>query len=80
MYALPASNPNSFAKLAGFHGGPPTAYCRHGAPGFFTWHRAYILAFEEALRTIRCNVTLRSGIGPRARRPGCRSRAAIRRM
>lgn len=58
MYALPASNPNSFAKLAGFHGGPPTAYCRHGAPGFFTWHRAYLLAFEEALRTIRCNVTL----------------------
>lgn len=44
--------------LAGFHGGPPTTYCRHGAPGFFTWHRAYLLAFEDALRKQRCDVTL----------------------
>jgi tyrosinase len=58
MYALPAGNPNSFARIAGFHGGPPTEYCRHGAPGFFTWHRAYLMAFEGALRAIRCNVTL----------------------
>jgi hypothetical protein len=58
MYALPASNPRSFARLAGFHGGPPTAYCRHGAPGFFTWHRAYLMAFEDALRSFRCNVTV----------------------
>ena len=57
MYALPASNPNSFTKIAGFHGGTPTSYCRHGAPGFFTWHRAYMMAFENALRSIRCNVT-----------------------
>lgn len=58
MYALPAGSSRSFATLASFHGGPPTAYCRHGAPGFFTWHRAYLLAFEDALRTIRCNVAL----------------------
>jgi hypothetical protein len=58
MYALAASHPRSFARLASFHGGPPTTYCRHGAPGFFTWHRAYLLAFEDALRAIRCNVTL----------------------
>lgn len=58
MYALPASSPRSFATLASFHGGPPTAYCRHGAPGFFTWHRAYLVAFEDALRSIRCNVAL----------------------
>src|SRR6266545_2006128 len=33
MYLLPASNPSSFAVQASFHGGPPTEYCRHGAPG-----------------------------------------------
>lgn len=56
IYALPASDPGSFARIAGFHGGPPVAYCRHGAPGFFTWHRAYLVAFENALRSQRCNV------------------------
>lgn len=58
MYALPASDPNSFATIASFHGGPPTAYCSHGAPGFFTWHRAYLMAFENALRQLGCHVTL----------------------
>jgi tyrosinase len=58
MYALPASDPNSFATLASFHGGPPITYCAHGAPGFFTWHRAYLMAFENALRTVGCHVTL----------------------
>jgi hypothetical protein len=58
MYALPASDPNSFATIASFHGGPPIAYCSHGAPGFFTWHRAYLMAFENALRVLGCNVTL----------------------
>jgi hypothetical protein len=58
MYALPAGDPNSFALLASFHGGPPIAYCSHGAPGFFTWHRAYLMAFENALRVVGCQVTL----------------------
>lgn len=58
MYTLPASNPNSFAKQATFHGGPPISYCRHGAPGFFTWHRAEIKAFEDALQAVGCNVML----------------------
>jgi hypothetical protein len=58
MYTLPASDPNSFATQASFHGGPPTAYCRHGAPGFFTWHRAEIKAFEDALRSLGCNLML----------------------
>jgi len=56
MYLLPASDPNSFAKQATFHGGPPTSYCRHGAPGFFTWHRAEMKAFEDALRSAGCGV------------------------
>jgi hypothetical protein len=58
MYALPSSDPNSFATLASFHGGPPITYCAHGAPGFFTWHRAYLMAFENALRSVGCHVTL----------------------
>lgn len=58
MYALPASDPNSFARQASFHGGPPTAYCRHGAPGFFTWHRAEMKAFEDALRSLGCDLML----------------------
>jgi len=58
MYQLPAANPNSFARQASFHGGPPTAYCRHGAPGFFTWHRAEMKAFEDALRAIGCKIAL----------------------
>ena len=58
MYTLPASNPNSFAKQATFHGGPPIAYCRHGAPGFFTWHRAELKAFEDALQAVGCKVML----------------------
>ena len=58
MYTLPASNPNSFARQATFHGGPPTSYCRHGAPGFFTWHRAEMKAFEDALQAVGCKVML----------------------
>lgn len=58
MYTLPAGDPNSFAMLASFHGGPPTSYCRHGTPGFFTWHRAYLMAFENALRSVGCDVTV----------------------
>jgi len=58
MYLLPASNPNSWAKQATFHGGPPTSYCRHGAPGFFTWHRAEIKALEDALQAVGCKVML----------------------
>lgn len=58
MYTLPASNPNSFARQATFHGGPPIAYCRHGAPGFFTWHRAELKAFEDALQAVGCTVML----------------------
>ena len=58
MYALTATDPNSFATIASFHGGPPIAYCSHGAPGFFTWHRAYLMAFENALRLLGCQVTL----------------------
>lgn len=58
MYALSASGPNSFATLASFHGGPPITHCANGSPGFFAWHRAYLMAFENAIRAAGCHVTL----------------------
>jgi tyrosinase len=58
MYQLPSSNPSSFARQASFHGGPPTTYCKHGAPGFFTWHRAELKSFEDALRAVGCCIML----------------------
>ena len=57
MYALPASDEHSFAALAGLHGTPGN-HCRHGAPGFLTWHRAYMHYFERALGCLRSGVTL----------------------
>ncbi|KAI0115573.1 putative tyrosinase [Nemania sp. FL0031] len=69
--ALPPYHPNSFFCIAGFHGepfrGPGVTdskfwggYCNHGNVLFPTWHRAYLLRLENALRSIPgCeNVTL----------------------
>jgi tyrosinase len=58
VYALPASHKHSWMRIAGLHGLPNPIYCIHGFPGFLTWHRAYLLALEEALRCQRPNVTL----------------------
>ena len=58
IYALPESNPNSYARIAGLHGNPPPSYCIHSNSGFLSWHRAYLLEIENALRTIRCDVEL----------------------
>ncbi|KAK6347489.1 hypothetical protein TWF718_005330 [Orbilia javanica] len=62
---LPASDPNSFFTIAGYHGEPfrgPGAtstslgwwggFCNHGNILFPTWHRAYVLRIEDALRSI----------------------------
>lgn len=57
MFALPAADEHSFAALGGLHGSPGN-YCRHGAPGFLTWHRAYMYYFERALRCIDSSITL----------------------
>lgn len=59
-------DPDSFYVLAGWHGepfrGPGKAaganswwwggYCNHGNILFPTWHRAYLLRFEDALRSV----------------------------
>ena len=58
IYALPETNPNSFARIAGLHGLPLPYYCIHVNTGFLTWHRAYLLAIEDALRTVHCDIAL----------------------
>ncbi|KAJ8131191.1 hypothetical protein O1611_g2437 [Lasiodiplodia mahajangana] len=69
--ALDPFHPNSFFRIAGFHGEPFRGpgvkdknfwggYCNHGNVLFPTWHRVYLLRLEDALRSIEgCeNVTL----------------------
>ena len=62
MKARPPADPQSFHKLAGYHGAPfrgagwGTArywggYCNHGNVLFPTWHRVYLLKLEEALQS-----------------------------
>jgi tyrosinase len=60
---LDPSDPRSFFVLGGYHGEPFRGagwgsaaywggYCNHGNVLFPTWHRAYLLALEDALRSI----------------------------
>ncbi len=58
LYDLPEASSDSFATLGGLHGLPSPSWCDHGAPGFLTWHRAYMRAFEKALQTVHCDVML----------------------
>lgn len=63
IQSLPPDNPNSFFKIGGYHGEPFRGagwgnaswwggYCNHGNVLFPTWHRAYLLRLEDALRSI----------------------------
>ncbi|KAK6538548.1 hypothetical protein TWF694_010127 [Orbilia ellipsospora] len=69
----PPSHPYSFFRIAGYHGEPFRGtgattsnqnwwggFCHHGNVLFPTWHRAYVLTIENALRSVEgCeNVTL----------------------
>jgi hypothetical protein len=58
LYTLPAASRYSYLTIAGIHGMPAPSYCIHGAPGFLTWHRAYLLAIEGALQCVNPDVTL----------------------
>jgi tyrosinase len=60
---LPPTDPNSFFMIGGYHGEPFRGagwgsasywggYCNHGNVLFPTWHRAYLLRIEDALRSI----------------------------
>ena len=57
---LDNKDPKSFYQLGGIHWYPGNTYCEHHIHPFLAWHRAYILQFENALRSIpECeNVTL----------------------
>lgn len=61
---LQPNDPNSFFKIAGYHGEPFRGagwgnpqwwggFCAHGNVLFPTWHRAYLLRLEDALRSIK---------------------------
>ncbi|KAG6808268.1 hypothetical protein H0H92_004681 [Tricholoma furcatifolium] len=63
IQALPPDDPKSFFYIGGLHGmpfrGPGEVdpewwggYCQHDTILFPTWHRAYLLYLEDALRSI----------------------------
>ncbi|HEX5609800.1 MAG TPA: tyrosinase family protein [Solirubrobacterales bacterium] len=62
---LPPGEPTSFFRIGGYHGEPFRGagwgvsqnifwggYCHHGNVLFPLWHRAYVYAIEEALRSV----------------------------
>ena len=58
LYDMPEAAGESYATIAGIHGLPSPSWCDHGVPGFLTWHRAYMMAFEKALQCVNSNVML----------------------
>ena len=52
IMAKEPSDPNSYFVQAGYHWFPPPTYCQHVEPGFLPWHRAYLVSFENALRSV----------------------------
>lgn len=63
IQALHYDDPNSFFRLAGYHGEPFVGkgktdsrwwggYCQHGNILFPTWHRAHLLALEKAFKFV----------------------------
>ncbi|KJZ68354.1 hypothetical protein HIM_12255 [Hirsutella minnesotensis 3608] len=62
MQSAKSTDPLSWFQLSSIHGSPPIAwnntaagdgrnpgYCAHGEAQFLTWHRPYIVAFEQSL-------------------------------
>jgi tyrosinase len=52
IIAKAPSDPNSYFVQAGYHWLPPPLYCQHHVPSYNPWHRAYLLSFENALRSV----------------------------
>jgi hypothetical protein len=53
IMARGADDPNGYFVQAGYHWYPaPNTYCMHHVPGYNPWHRAYMLSFENALRSV----------------------------
>lgn len=59
ILARDVADPNSYFAQAGIHW-LPERFCQHHVPAYNPWHRAYLLGFENALRSVPgCgNVTL----------------------
>jgi len=45
-------DPTSYFALAGVHWYPAPSRCLHGEDRYNPWHRAYLIQFENALRTV----------------------------
>lgn len=52
ILAKDPSDPNSYFVQAGYHWLPAPLYCQHHVPAYNPWHRAYMLSFENALRSV----------------------------
>jgi tyrosinase len=52
ILAKPITDPNSFFVQAGYHWLPSPIHCQHHVPAYNPWHRAYLLGFENALRSV----------------------------
>lgn len=52
IIAKDPSDPNSYFVQAGYHWLPAPLYCLHHVPGYNPWHRAYMVSFENALRSV----------------------------
>ncbi len=53
IMAKSSTDPDSYFVQAGYHWYPaPNTYCMHHVPGYNPWHRAYMLSFENALRSV----------------------------
>jgi tyrosinase len=52
MMAMKPDDPNSYFVQAGYHWLPAPLYCQHHVPAYNPWHRAYLISFENALRSV----------------------------
>ena len=41
---------SEFFRIAKMHGCPEPFYCSHGIESFLSWHRPFLIEFEEALQ------------------------------
>ena len=49
---LDSTDPNSYFMQAATHWLPAPLDCQHHVPAYNPWHRAYLVSFENALRTV----------------------------
>ena len=52
ILAKDKNDPNSYFVQAGHHWLPSPVHCQHHAPAYNPWHRAYLISFESALRSV----------------------------